>query len=264
METCSSDTQESSHKESWANGSHWHPQDRRRVAHLSHKEPRKRHFHGDSLCPVCLHAACCPVETNCGHLFCAPCLLAYWRHGPWLGAISCPLCRQKVTSMYSLSGDTRRGAPEVQVLRDIGDYNKRFSGQPRPVSAPFTLLCHQRAPRRPPLTPLVLSLFPVQMSDYLYDMPLFLHLMLRGLFTMAGLIWIFCLRIVVCFFGAVLSLTLSVDVIPEPFCWVLGAVDDLVVVFLVLACMINIHQQMAPDRANVQNSSSSSSTRDVL
>ncbi|XP_028666617.1 RING-HC_RNF170 domain-containing protein [Erpetoichthys calabaricus] len=234
METCSSDTQESSHKESWANGSHWHPQDRRRVAHLSHKEPRKRHFHGDSLCPVCLHAACCPVETNCGHLFCAPCLLAYWRHGPWLGAISCPLCRQKVTSMYSLSGDTRRGAPEVQVLRDIGDYNKRFSGQPRP------------------------------MSDYLYDMPLFLHLMLRGLFTMAGLIWIFCLRIVVCFFGAVLSLTLSVDVIPEPFCWVLGAVDDLVVVFLVLACMINIHQQMAPDRANVQNSSSSSSTRDVL
>ncbi|MBN3292935.1 RN170 ligase, partial [Polypterus senegalus] len=141
----------------------------------------------------------------------------------------------RVTSMYNLSGDTRRGAPEEQVLRDIGDYNKRFSGQPRP------------------------------MSDYLYDMPLFLHLMLRGLFTMSGLIWIFCLRIVVCFFGAVLSLTLSVDVIPEPFCWVLGAVDDLVVVFLVLACMINIHQQMAPDRANVQNSSSSSSsTRDVL
>lgn len=26
----------------------------------------------------------------------APCLIAYWRHGSWLDAISCPLCRQKV------------------------------------------------------------------------------------------------------------------------------------------------------------------------
>lgn len=27
----------------------------------------------------------------------APCLITYWKHGPWLGAVSCPLCRQKVT-----------------------------------------------------------------------------------------------------------------------------------------------------------------------
>ena len=31
----------------------------------------------------------------------APCLIAYWRHGSWLDAISCPLCRQKVLYVWS-------------------------------------------------------------------------------------------------------------------------------------------------------------------
>ncbi|XP_035502840.2 RING-HC_RNF170 domain-containing protein isoform X3 [Scophthalmus maximus] len=53
--------------------------------------------HQDWHCPVCLQTASFPVQTSCGHLFCAPCLIAYWRHGSWLDAISCPLCRQKVT-----------------------------------------------------------------------------------------------------------------------------------------------------------------------
>ena len=35
---------------------------------------------------------------SCAFHSAAPCLLTYWRHGSWLDAISCPLCRQKVES----------------------------------------------------------------------------------------------------------------------------------------------------------------------
>ncbi|XP_066547798.1 E3 ubiquitin-protein ligase RNF170 [Amia ocellicauda] len=186
--------------------------------HASHKDRQSRpSAHRDWHCPVCLQSATFPVETDCRHLFCAPCLIAYWRHGSWLGAISCPLCRQKVSVLHHLFTESIADRQERQVLLDIHDYNKRFSGAPRPV------------------------------ADYLYDMPTFLHLALRGLCTMGGLVWVFFLRVAVCCFGAVMSLASPLDSIPEPFCGVLGALDDLVVVFLLLICVVNINQQIGPD-----------------
>ncbi|XP_036312006.1 E3 ubiquitin-protein ligase RNF170 isoform X2 [Pipistrellus kuhlii] len=56
----------------------------------------RQQFYTDMYCPVCLHQASYPVETNCGHLFCGTCIIAYWRYGSWLGAISCPICRQTI------------------------------------------------------------------------------------------------------------------------------------------------------------------------
>ncbi|XP_076009313.1 E3 ubiquitin-protein ligase RNF170 isoform X2 [Genypterus blacodes] len=87
-------------------------------------------------CPVCLQMANFPVQTNCGHLFCAPCLIAYWRHGSWLNAISCPLCRQKVSVLCHLFSESRSDRQSTEVLGEIKDYNKRYSGAPRKI---FTL-----------------------------------------------------------------------------------------------------------------------------
>ncbi|XP_029388020.1 E3 ubiquitin-protein ligase RNF170 isoform X2 [Mus pahari] len=56
--------------------------------------PARQQFYTEMYCPICLHQASFPVETNCGHLFCGSCIIAYWRYGSWLGAISCPICRQ--------------------------------------------------------------------------------------------------------------------------------------------------------------------------
>ncbi|XP_073499838.1 E3 ubiquitin-protein ligase RNF170-like [Phyllobates terribilis] len=175
---------------------------------------RQTRFHNDLNCPVCLQTATSPVETNCGHLFCGPCLMEYWKHDPWLGAISCPLCRQKVHMLYDdFSEVQQHDKMSRAVKQDIRRYNNRFSGKPRPL------------------------------TDYLYDLPSLLHLAFRRIFTMGGLVWIFCLRIVVCSFGAIMCLSSPFDVIPDPLCGILSTIDDLVVIFLLLICMINISQQ---------------------
>ncbi|XP_007901880.1 E3 ubiquitin-protein ligase RNF170-like [Callorhinchus milii] len=175
-------------------------------------------------CPVCLQIPSYPVETNCGHSFCGSCLIEYWRHGSWLGAVGCPLCRQKVNFLNILFCEGHQEERGTSIARDIRDYNKRCSGQPRPF------------------------------ADYIYDTPLVLQMAFRELFTMSGLVWIFCVRIAICSFGAVLCLTSPLDGIPEAFGAILGAVDDLAVVFLLLICVINICQQMGPERASLARS----------
>ncbi|XP_072853808.2 E3 ubiquitin-protein ligase RNF170 [Pogona vitticeps] len=192
--------------------------------HIESLRQWQRCYHSDSSCPICLQPATFPVGTNCGHLFCGSCLIAYWKHGSWLDAISCPLCRQKVILLYNLSCESQPDKPSKGVVYDIRDYNKRFSGQPR--------------------------LF----TDYLYDMPLILNLAVRGIFTLGGLVWIFFLRVVICSFGTLMSIVSPFDVMPEPLCGILAAVDDLVVVFLLLICMINICSQIESEGTSTANS----------
>lgn len=48
-------------------------------------------------CPVCLAPLTYPVQTNCGHQFCANCLLSYWQHDQWPRPARCPVCRRQVS-----------------------------------------------------------------------------------------------------------------------------------------------------------------------
>lgn len=47
-------------------------------------------------CPVCLSTVEHAIETNCGHRFCAECMLQYWRHDQWPRPARCPVCRRPV------------------------------------------------------------------------------------------------------------------------------------------------------------------------
>lgn len=54
------------------------------------------------MCPICLrNQSRFPVETNCGHIFCASCIIQYWKHGDFLGGIPCPFCRQTVSVLLT-------------------------------------------------------------------------------------------------------------------------------------------------------------------
>lgn len=188
----------------------------------SHVSGAARDLH----CPVCLQGATFPVKTNCGHSFCAPCLISYWKHGAWLDAINCPLCRQKVNALCHLFPERCSDWQQREVLNHIQDYNKRYSGAPRRV------------------------------TDYLYDAPLFLHLLIRGLGNIGGLVWLFLLRVAVCCFGAAMSVASPLEGSSSssgPLRGALGLLDDLVVVCLLLICLININQQMAPDNTTARN-----------
>lgn len=214
------------------------------LAHMAcHKDSRacSPAAQRDSQCPVCLQTPSFPVQTNCGHLFCAPCLITYWRHGSWLDAISCPLCRQKVSVLCHLFSESCSDQQSKAVLGEITDYNRRYSGAPRTI------------------------------SEYLCDAPVLLQLVARGLGTMGGLLWLFFFRVALCSVGIVVSISSappeSVKSSAGPLqsdpslCGLLGVLDDLVVVILLLICVINVNQQMAPQRGQA---ASVATTRTVI
>uniref|UniRef100_A0A8C5SCY4 RING-type domain-containing protein n=1 Tax=Laticauda laticaudata TaxID=8630 RepID=A0A8C5SCY4_LATLA len=176
-------------------------------------------YPSDLSCPICLQTANFPVETNCGHFFCGYCLIQYWKHGSWLSAISCPLCRQKVVFLYTCS-ENQPDKKSKQTFYDIRTYNKRFSGLPQ------------------------------SFIDHLYDMPLLLLVILRGIFTLAALVWIFLFRVVICFFGTIMCSTCPLEGMPEPLCGILQTADNLAVMLLLLISFINICPQMESEGAN--------------
>lgn len=70
-------------------------------------------------------------------LFSGHCIVTYWRYGNWLGAVQCPVCRQQVSLLMKDFSPGSEDAREIE--RNINDYNRRFSGQPRPVSWEFNI-----------------------------------------------------------------------------------------------------------------------------
>ncbi|XP_042579302.1 E3 ubiquitin-protein ligase RNF170 [Cyprinus carpio] len=190
---------------------------------LSSSEPRHQ-FYSDMSWPVCLQQAVLPVETNCGHLFCGPCIIAYWRYGTWLGAINCPICRQTFTVVLWVSlcvfVDCWSGDGDVEtvlILRDIQDYNRRFSGQPR------------------------------SLLDRLLDVPTLLR-HAREMFSVGGLFWMFRIRILLCVLGALTYLASPLDFIPEGVVGLLGFMDDFFVILLLFIYISIMYREVVTQR----------------
>ncbi|NWX58718.1 RN170 ligase, partial [Promerops cafer] len=178
----------------------------------------RHRFYTDMSCPVCLQQATFPIETNCGHLFCGSCIIAYWRYGSWLGAIRCPICRQTVTLFLPLFGEDQQGA--AQVFQDVNDYNRRFSGQPRSI------------------------------MERIMDLPTLLRHAFREMFSVGGLFWMFRIRIFLCLIGALLYLASPLDFLPEALFGILGFLDDFFVIFLLLIYISIMYREVITQRLN--------------
>ena len=162
-------------------------------------------------CPICLNDCRLPIQTNCGHIFCTSCVIEYWRHGDWrLGtaAIRCPVCRGHVAILLPCF----RPFPDtcqLQLSHAINDYNRRFSGEPRPW------------------------------IDYIRDLPTILRHLSSEFVTLGGVVYMLRIRIVLCFVAAIMYLVSPLDLIPEAFFGILGLLDDMFVLLL-LALYVSI------------------------
>ncbi|XP_077981589.1 E3 ubiquitin-protein ligase RNF170-like [Glandiceps talaboti] len=180
----------------------------------------QRRYTVDTSCPVCLQDAQFPTETNCGHVFCANCIITYWRHGSWLGAVHCPVCRQQVTMLFADFSEEERESEEGRArLQDVYDYNRRFSGEPRPI------------------------------MDYIRDLPTLLRHAWGEFFSLGGLVWMFRLRILLCLLAAILYFISPLDIIPEAVFGILGFMDDLFVILLLLIYVSIIYRNIVANRA---------------
>ncbi|XP_024434633.2 E3 ubiquitin-protein ligase RNF170 isoform X1 [Desmodus rotundus] len=180
----------------------------------------RQQFYTDMYCPICLHQASSPVETNCGHLFCGTCIIAYWRYGSWLGAISCPICRQTVTLLLPVFNESDQSQDVVSLHQDITDYNRRFSGQPRSI------------------------------MERIMDLPTLLRHAFREMFSVGGLFWMFRIRIILCLMGAFFYLISPLDFVPEALFGILGFLDDFFVIFLLLIYISIMYREVITQRLN--------------
>lgn len=91
--------------------------------------------YSDDKCLICLEDIRLPLTTNCGHRFCAECLIK-WLEGPARApTTSCPTCRQHVSALLRNFEPVENDEACQQLLRQINYYNRRYSGEPRPVSS---------------------------------------------------------------------------------------------------------------------------------
>ncbi len=169
-------------------------------------------------CVICLDEAKFAIETNCGHIYCANCILTYFGmsgQSPF-NAQTCPYCRQRMTLLLPYFTDEERNAAELPVIEErdrycaeLRAYNQRFSGQPRSI------------------------------IEQIYDIPVMIRHLWSFLWTTEGLSWLFRMRIFAFFGVAFLYLLSPLDILPEAVFGIVGFIDDFLVAALLLLYVSN-------------------------
>lgn len=89
--------------------------------------------------------------------------------------------------------------------------------------------------------------------DYIRDLPTLLRHTYNEFFTVGGLIWMFRLRVMICFIAAVLYFISPLDIIPEAVFGLLGFLDDFFIILLLAIYITLIYRQFVQNRAAAGN-----------
>nr|XP_043627222.1 uncharacterized protein LOC122598801 isoform X2 [Erigeron canadensis] len=83
----------------------------------------------DDCCPICFENFNVASKTNCGHWFCANCILQYWTYRTVLQKCNCPICARPISKlMPEASLFIMQEAEVVEVLKNVQRYNRLFQG----------------------------------------------------------------------------------------------------------------------------------------
>lgn len=85
--------------------------------------------------------------------------------------------------------------------------------------------------------------------DHLRDLPMLMRHLLSEFFSQSGLIFMFRLRVVVCFLFAFIYLISPLDLIPEAVFGILGFLDDFFVLMLLTIYLSIIYRGLVAMRA---------------
>ncbi|CAA2981374.1 E3 ubiquitin- ligase RNF170-like isoform X1 [Olea europaea subsp. europaea] len=61
-----------------------------------------------TICPICLSTFIVPCQTNCGHWFCAECILRWSETSRIMKTMNCPKCLALITSIAVDNSASRR------------------------------------------------------------------------------------------------------------------------------------------------------------
>lgn len=151
------------------------------------------------------------------------------RRSNGLSAMSCPYCRQRVTILLTYFSEDERNTAEpaeietrTRILEEAGQYNRRFSGEPR------------------------------SLMEHLRDLPVLLRHLWTALWNGEGLQTAFQIRVLFLSFVWVAYFLSPLDLLPEALFGIVGLLDDLFL-FLIISMQITyFFRQIVSNRVNGQ------------
>ncbi|XP_009787114.1 uncharacterized protein [Nicotiana sylvestris] len=83
----------------------------------------------DDCCPICFGDFSIPCKTNCGHWFCASCILQLWRYRSTLQRCKCPICCRPINKLVpEASLLIQQEEDVIELLKKIECYNHLYIG----------------------------------------------------------------------------------------------------------------------------------------
>ncbi|XP_042227128.1 E3 ubiquitin-protein ligase RNF170-like isoform X2 [Homarus americanus] len=186
---------------------------------------RVRRSASENECPICMDPAKFAVETNCGHMYCASCIIQNWKTNFSTSPMPCPFCRQEVTLLLPCFSEDETNTAELSeveeresVMVDVSQYNRMYSEHPR------------------------------SFYGQLQDLPTILRHIWAELFTWRGVEMLSRFRVLFCIITAVLYAITPIDLIPEAFLGLLGLIDDVVVIAFLMIQVSVVYRTVVANR----------------